>query len=457
MTTSQASAVADEVDRGLPEVETHSARITSARAERHRVVIIGGGFGGLNAAQALRKAQADVILVDRRNFHLFQPLLYQVATGGLSPANIAAPLRGVLGKQSNCEVLLADVVGFDLSNRQVLLHDGRILFDSLIVAAGARHSYFGKDEWEPFAPGLKTIEDATEIRSRILTAFETAEREAHPEQRRAWLNFVIVGGGPTGVELAGALAEIATHSLKHDFRSIDPSEAHVVVIEAGERVLSGFPPELSTKAEESLHRLGVDVLRHTLVTHLNAEGVTFKTAGGEERLAAKTVLWAAGVQASPLGKALAEASGCQLDRAGRIVVEKDLSLPGYPDVFVIGDMASYMDAAGKPLPGVAPVAIQEGRFVAQLIDRRIRKKPDPEFHYHDYGSLATIGKSAAVAHFGRVKLSGFLAWVMWLLVHLMKIVSFRNRVLVLIQWGWSYFSYDRSARLITGKQPRDRD
>ena len=421
----------------------------------HRVVVIGGGFAGLHVAKGLRRAAADVTLIDRRNFHLFQPLLYQVATGGLSPANIAAPLRAVLGRQRNCQVLLGDVVGFDLGRRVVQLADGEMQYDSLVVAAGAGHSYFSHPEWEPLAPGLKTIEDATEIRRRILTAFEAAERTEDLQELRSWLNFVIVGAGPTGVELAGALAEIARHSLKKDFRRINPSDAHILLVEAGERVLPSYPLDLSEKAQASLEKLGVTVRTHTHVDEITKAGVHLKTKTDGEFLPARTVLWAAGVQASPLAKALAAAAGTKTDRAGRIVVQRDLSVPGHPEVFVLGDMASYQGDDGKPLPGVAPVAISQGKFVAKLIDRRLRGRRLPEYRYRHWGDLATIGRSAAVAEFGRLHFSGFLAWIMWLFIHLMNIVSFRNRLLVLVQWSWSYFSYDRSARLITGQSGDD--
>jgi NADH dehydrogenase len=398
-----------------------------------------------------------VTLIDRRNFHLFQPLLYQVATGGLSPANIAAPLRWILRRQRNCEVVLAEVVGFDLETRRVLSSGDGVPFDSLIVAAGSRHSYFGHPEWGPLAPGLKTIEDATDIRRRVFSAFERAEQEHDPAVRRAWLNFAIVGGGPTGVELAGALAEIARHSLERDFRHINPADAHITLVEAGPRVLGAYPEDLSEKALASLNRLGVTVRDGTLVTDITPLDVELKSAMGVERWPTRTVLWAAGVQASPLARALSSAAGCVADRAGRLVVERDCSLPGFPHVFVIGDMASCPDEDGKPLPGVAPVAIQQGKFVAKLIKARLAGKPLPQFRYRDLGSLATIGRSAAVAQFGRLKVSGFIAWIMWLFIHLMKIVNFRNRVLVFMQWAWSYFSYDRSARLITGDAPNDDD
>lgn len=415
-----------------------------------RIVIVGGGFAGLHVAKALKRAPVQVTLVDRRNFHLFQPLLYQVATGGLSPANIAAPLRGILSGQRNCTVLMGDVTHIDLAQRTLKVADREIGYDILVVAAGATHSYFGHYEWEQFAPGLKTIEDATEIRRRVLTAFEAAERSTSDEERRKLLSFVIVGAGPTGVELAGALAEIARHSLREDFHDINPAEAHVVLVEAGDRVLPAYPPKLSKKAEESLHRLGVLVRTGTAVEQITPHGVTLKSASGSEFFATNTVLWAAGVQASPLAKMLAEQTGAELDRAGRIKVQADLSLPGQPGVFVLGDMAHCTGPDGKPLPGVASVAISQGKFVAKLIKARIAGRTPPTYRYRNLGSLATIGRSAAVADIGNLHFSGFLAWLLWLFIHLMKIVSFRNRVLVFLQWGWSYFSYDRSARLITG-------
>jgi NADH:ubiquinone reductase (H+-translocating) len=416
----------------------------------HRVVIVGGGFGGLNAARALRRAPVQSTLIDRRNFHLFQPLLYQVATGGLSPANIAAPLRSIVARQKNCDVLLGEVQGFDVDSRIVQLDRDQIGYDTLIVAAGARHSYFGHPEWEVFAPGLKTIEDATEIRRRMLLAFESAERESEIERRQKPLTFVVVGGGPTGVEMAGTMAEISRQTLKKDFRHIDPADSQIILVEAGDRILAAYPPDLSAKAQHSLERLGVVVRTSAMVTGVSADNVTIKFAGAEERLATSTVIWAAGVEASPLAKKLADSTGAKLDRAGRIAVKPDLTLPGHPEIFVLGDMASFTHQDDTPLPGVAPVAIQQGRFAARLIIARLRGRQLPTFRYRDRGNMATIGRSAAVADFGKVHLSGFIAWMMWLVVHLMNLVGFRNRLLVLIQWGWNYFTFDRSARLITG-------
>jgi NADH dehydrogenase len=420
----------------------------------HRVVIVGGGFGGLYTAQALGKARLQVTVLDRRNFHLFQPLLYQVACGELSPANIAAPLRAVLKRQKNTRVLLAEVTGFDLSRRLVLLGEGGpVPYDSLVVAAGARHHYFGHPEWEQYAPGLKTVEDATDMRRRILFAFEAAERTADPERRRAWLTFVVVGGGPTGVELAGAIAEVAHHTLRGNFRAIDPGTARIVLLEMADRILGTYPPVLSARAARALARLGVTVRTGAAVTYVCPHSVRVRAGGKEEEVPACTVLWAAGVDASPLARALAEATGAQLDRSGRVLVEKDLTLPGHPEVFVIGDMASFPHQTGKPLPGVAPVAMQQARYVAGLIQRRLNGQAPLPFHYRDKGSLATIGRAKAVADLGWLRLSGYPAWWAWLLIHILYLISFDNRVLVVFQWAWNYFTGNRSARLITGKDP----
>ncbi len=421
---------------------------------QHRVAIVGGGFGGLYAAQALRKAPVEVALVDRRNFHLFQPLLYQVATGALSPANIAAPLRAVLKKQRNARVLLGEVVDFNLEQRVVTLKDGAVPYDSLIVAAGARHHYFGHPEWERYAPGLKTIEDATTMRRKVLSAFEQAERATDAAARQALLTFVVVGGGPTGVELAGAVAEVAHYTLRGNFRSIDPRSARILLLEAADRVLGSYPPKLSQKAERSLARMGVTVRTRTAVTDVQPDRVTVRTGEQTEVVRAHTVLWGAGVQASPLGAILARATGAPLDRAGRVIVQPDCSLPGRPEVFVIGDLANYPSPAGQPLPGVAPVAMQQGKYVADLIVRRLKGEPPRKpFRYRDRGSMATIGRAAAVADLGWIWLSGWLAWMAWLCIHLIYIVHFDNRVLVLFQWAWNYFTRGRSARLITGEEP----
>ena len=416
----------------------------------HRVVIAGGGFGGLYAAKSLAKAPVAVTLIDRRNFHLFQPLLYQVATGGLSPGEIASPLRVVLRHNPNAEVLLGEVVDLDAEGRRVILRDGEAAYDDLIVATGATHHYFGNDQWAPLAPGLKTIEDATEIRSRLLDAFERAEREPDLDKRRAWLTFVIVGGGPTGVELAGALGEIANDTLRHDFRHINPAEAEILLIEGEDRVLPLFPRDLSAKAEKQLIGLNVRSLTGARVTNIDPEGVAIECGGRQQRIAARTVLWAAGVRASPLGKVLAERAGAPLDRAGRVVVGPDLSLPGHPEIHVIGDLANFSHQGGQPLPGVAPVAMAQGRYVARLIVRKLRGQPVAPFHYLDKGNLATVGRNKAVAQFGRVHIAGFLAWLVWVFVHLMYLVEFENRLLVFVEWVYNYLTRNRGARLITG-------
>jgi NADH:ubiquinone reductase (H+-translocating) len=421
-------------------------------ANEHHVLIVGGGFGGLRAAQYLRNAPVRVTLVDRRNFHLFQPLLYQVATGWLSPANIASTLRAILKRQKNAHVLLGEVMDVDLAKRCVLLRDGSLSYDTLIVATGSRHHYFGKD-WEHLAPGLKTIEDATEIRRRIFAAFESAERETDAERLKALLTFVIVGGGPTGVELAGALGEIANDTLRYEFRRINPSDARILLLEGGPRILPSYPPELSAKAEASLRSLGVTVHTSTAVTDVQPDTVTVKGGETMERIPSRTVLWAAGVQASFLGRAIAAATGAGVDRAGRVSVEPDLSVSGHPEVFVIGDLANHSHQNGQPLPGIAPVAMQQGRYVAGLISNRLSGKQTPPFRYRHRGDMAIIGRASGVANFGRIRFDGFVAWLAWLFVHLMALVEFENRVLVLIQWGWYYFRRNRAARLITGDLP----
>lgn len=418
---------------------------------RHRVVIVGGGFGGLYAARALGKADVRVTLIDRRNFHLFQPLLYQVATGGLSPANIAAPLRAILKRQKNTTVLLGEVVNFDLDRRLAILKDGTEPYDSLIVATGSRHHYFGHPEWEQFAPGLKSIEDATTMRRLILSAFEQAERSSDEEQRRALMTFVIVGGGPTGVELAGAIGEVAHATLRGNFRSINPGQARILLLEGVDRILNAYPPKLSAKAVKSLQNLGVTVRTETMVTDVQPDRVTIRTGGHTETIRAHTVLWAAGVEASPLAKVLAQATGAELDRAGRILVQPDLTLSGHPEVFVLGDMVNYPYQDGKPLPGVAPVAMQQGRYVADSIQRRLRNESPIAFHYHNRGTMATIGRAAAVADLGWITFSGLIAWLAWLFIHILYLIEFQNRILVLLQWAWNYFTRNRAARLITGK------
>lgn len=417
--------------------------------KRRRVVIVGGGFGGLHAARALRRAPVDVTLIDRRNFHLFQPLLYQVATGELSPANIAAPLRAILRRQKNVTVLQAEVVDFDVTIREVVLADERLPYDWLIVAAGSTHSYFGHDEWQPLAPGLKSVEDATSIRAKILSAFERAEHEHDPHRREALLTFILVGGGPTGVEMAGALSELSRHSLRYDFRNINPADAKIILVDAAPRILSAYPGQLSAKAADFLEHLGVTVRTGVHVTDVEPDHVIVRVGDSQESIPTATVLWTAGVQASPLAQKLSAATGAELDRAGRIHVGGDLSLPGHDEVFVIGDMARCADENGNPLPGVAPVAIQQGKYVARLISNRLAGKQKAVFHYRDLGNMATVGRSLAVAHMGRLKFAGFFAWLLWLFVHLMQLVQFENRVLVFFQWAWNYFTRRRTARLIT--------
>ncbi len=417
----------------------------------HRVVIIGGGFGGLYAAQSLKNAPVEATLLDQRNFHLFQPLLYQVATGWLSPANIASPLRAVLRRQKNTRVLLGQAVDIDIDARRVILSDDTLPYDTLVVATGSRHHYFGHEQWEPFAPGLKTIEDATEIRRRIFLAFETAERETDAAKRAPFLTFVIVGGGPTGVELAGALAEIARDTLRNDFRTIDPASARILVLEAADRILTSYPTELSAKAAAFLAREGVTVRTGVLVTDIRSDCVAVRLGQRSEEIPCRTAVWAAGVQASFLGKILADGSNAKLDRSGRVLVEPDLTLPSHPEIFVIGDLANYSHQTGSPLPGVAQVAMQEGEYVARVISHRLEGKPVEPFRYRDLGNMAIVGRGTAVADLGRVRLAGFFAWLAWLFIHLIHLVEFENKILVLIQWGWAYFRRSRAARLITGE------
>ncbi len=406
-----------------------------------KIVIVGAGFGGLTAAQAMRRLPVDITVIDRKNHHTFQPLLYQVATAGLSPGEIASPIRGILRGQRNTQVLLGEVTGIDLVGKKVSIGEASLPYDYLVLAAGARHSYFGHDEWEAVAPGLKTIEDATAIRTRMLTAFEDAERLAATGRPHPELLFVVIGGGPTGVEMAGTMAEVAHKSMASDFRNIDPRRTRILLLDAGPRILAAYPEDLSASALAQLRKLGVEVRTSMLVTEV-AEGMV--VAGGETFAPAVTV-WAAGNVASPLGKML----GVPLNRAGQVLVEADLSVPGHREVFAIGDMAAFHAENGKLLPGVAPVAMQQGRAVAKMIAADLRNQPRIPFHYHDKGSLATIGRAAAVADFGKIRLSGFLAWVAWLSIHIFFLIGFRNRLLVMIEWAWSYLTYGRSARLIT--------
>ncbi len=407
-----------------------------------RVVIVGAGFGGLRAARALAKHPVSVTVIDRTNHHTFQPLLYQVATAGLSPGEIAAPIRWILRGNSNVEVLLGDVADFDLARKVVRLTDMEVAYDYLVVAAGATHAYFGHDDWEPLAPGLKTIEDAIEIRRRVLLTFELAERRAANGEGQTQINFVVVGAGPTGVELAGTLAEIARKVLANEFRAIDPKRTRIILLEGGPRILPAFAEDLSQSAQRQLEKLGVEVHTSAMVTRV-APGAVYM---GNKRLPAAVTLWAAGVAASPLGKKL----GAPVDRAGRVLVNPDLSVPGYSNVFVIGDLSALKDQEGKWLPGLAPVAMQEGTFVAKNIAADLQGKPRKDFHYRDKGTLATIGRAAAVAQVGKVHISGYFAWLAWLFVHIFFLIGFRNRIFVLMQWAWSYVTFERGARLITG-------
>ncbi|AWH38679.1 NAD(P)/FAD-dependent oxidoreductase [Stenotrophomonas sp. ZAC14D1_NAIMI4_6] len=414
------------------------------------LVIIGGGFAGLWATRALAREKIRITLLDRRNHHLFQPLLYQVATAGLSAPDIAAPLRHILGHQRNVEVRLGEVVAIDKAAREVQLADGSTLgYDSLLLATGATHAYFGNDQWAADAPGLKTLDDAIALRRKLLLAFERAEAEPDPAKKAAWLSFAVVGGGPTGVELAGTLAEIARHTLRNEFRHIDPASAKVRLVEAGPRVLSSFPEVLSLKARRQLEKLGVEVLTGTPVSDIDSQGFTL----GEQFVPARTVVWAAGVAASPLARTL----DVPLDRAGRVLVQPDLTLPGHPELFVAGDLAAVNQANGKPVPGVAPAAKQMGKYVADAIRARLHGKPAPgPFKYADYGNLATIGRMAAIVHLGKLQLSGILAWWFWLAAHVFFLIGFRNRVVVLLNWAVAYWSYQRSARIIFGDDQEDR-
>lgn len=426
------------------EIESTTPATTTGRrpiALKPRVVIVGAGFGGLQAALALRNAPVQVTVIDRRNHHLFQPLLYQVATAGLSPADISAPIRGILGKQANTRVILAEVTGVDVEKQRVIIRDASFPYDYLIIATGARHSYFGHNEWEPCAPGLKTISDATSIRRKILLAFEAAEIENDPEKRRALLTFVLVGAGPTGVEMAGAIAELAHKALAADFRHIDPASARIVLVEAAPRILGTFPESLAKKSQQALNRLGVEVRTNSPVEAIDSEGVM----SGGQRLAARTVIWTAGVAASPAGRWL----GAEMDRAGRVKVRNDLTISGHHNVFVIGDTALLLHG-DKPLPGVAPVAMQEGRYAAAAIKQQIAGKPEYDpFRYLDKGNLATVGRSFAIVEIGPFKLTGFIAWVIWFFIHILYLIGFRNRFIVSFQWAWAYLTFQRGARLIT--------
>ncbi|HYH09877.1 MAG TPA: NAD(P)/FAD-dependent oxidoreductase [Thermoanaerobaculia bacterium] len=412
---------------------------------RPQIVIVGGGFAGLYTARGLKDVEADVTIVDRHNYHLFQPLLYQVAMAGLNPSDIAAPIRGILRRQKNVSVILAEVRAVDTAQKRVQFADGGSLpYDFLVLATGATHSYFGHTEWERVAPGLKTIDDALEIRRRVLLAFEAAERESDPAVQQALLTFVVIGAGPTGVELAGALSEIARQTLVRDFRHFHPESARVILLEGKERVLPPYPADLSEKARKQLVDLGVEVITNAVVTEVTERHVTF----GERTIETRTVLWGAGVQASPLAKTL----GVPLDRAGRVLVEPDLSIPGHKEVFVLGDLAAAKQRDGSFVPGVAPAAIQAGQHMARNLERAVAGQPTRPFVYKDKGSLATIGRAAAVADFGRVRFGGFMAWMAWLLIHIFFLIGFRNRFLVITQWAWAYLTYQRGARLITADE-----
>jgi NADH dehydrogenase len=419
----------------------------------HHVVIIGGGFGGLYAAKALRRGPVRVTLVDKRNFHLFQPLLYQVATGGLSPGDIAHPLRSVFASQRHLSVVMAEVIDIDVTQRTVILRDGSLTYDTLVLATGASHQYFGHDAWEPHAPGLKTIEDALEVRRRIFLAFEAAEREADPTRRAALMTFVIVGGGPTGVELAGTLGELAHTTLKGHFRAIDPTQVNIFLLEGRDRVLPAFPVDLSAKAEAALRHLGVTVRAQTTVTNIDHGTVTLRHGEAMDSIRAHTILWTAGVKASGLGEVLSQHTGVELDRVGRVIVEPDLTIAGHPEIFVIGDLAIFLHQDGKPLPGLAAVAIQQGRYVGEAINQRLQGKTPANFRYANKGSLAIIGRNEGVADLGRFHFGGVPAWLLWLFVHIVYLIGFDNKLLVLFQWAWNYLTRKRGAQLITGKDP----
>jgi len=420
-------------------------------AEKHKVLILGGGFGGLAAARALKSAPVDVTLVDRRNFHLFQPLLYQVATGALSPGEVAAPLRSVLNRQKNTRVLLADATDVDSARRRVSFGDGTSLpYDSLVVATGSQSFYFGNENWREYAPTPKSLEEAILIRQKIFLAFENAERISDVAQRAAWLTFIIVGGGPTGVELAGALGEIAHETLRHDFRNIRPQDARIILIEGADRLLPPYPPSLSAKATHSLEKMHVEVRTGVNVTNIDAQGVTIHAAAGDQHLPAKTILWAGGVIAPKFARKLAARVGVQTDNRGRMKVTPELFIPGHPEIFVVGDLTTLAGPDGAPLPGLAPVAMQEGAYVARTIARRLKGSPTPPFRYFDKGSLAVIGRGSAVADIFGLHLWGLPGWLIWVFVHLMYIVEFQSRIVVFIQWAFQYFTFSRGSRLITG-------
>lgn len=427
--------------------------VTNESGRDHHVVILGGGFGGLYASKALSRSGIRVTLIDKRNFHLFQPLLYQVAAGWLSPGEIASPLRMVLSRYRNTRVYQAEVTDIVPDEKAVVLRDGIVTYDTLIVATGSSHHYFGHEEWARFAPGLKTVEDALEMRRKILLSFEAAEREPDPAIQKEWMTFLIIGAGPTGVELAGTIGELSHATLKQDFRNIDTGKAEIILVEGRSQVLPAYPRDLSEKAAESLRRLGVTIRLDTMVTDIAGNTAVLSKDGVREEIKSRTILWTAGVKASPLGRVLSKRAGAALDGSGRVIVGPDLSIPGRPDIFVIGDLASFSPEGGQPLPGVAPVAMQEGRYVAELIRDRLSGKETKPFRYADKGSLAVIGRNAAVADLGRIRLSGLPAWLIWAFVHISYLIEFDSKVLVLFQWAWNYFTRKRGVRLITGDYP----
>jgi NADH dehydrogenase len=423
-------------------------------SRKPRIVIIGAGFAGLSTAQRLKSVDAEIILIDRHNYHLFQPLLYQVATAALSPAQIAQPTRAIMRKQKNCTVALGNVTGIDPINKTISGDEKTLPYDYLVIATGATHTYFGHDDWARHAPGLKSIDDATHIRRHILSAFEKAEIATTPDEKRACLTFAVIGAGPTGVEMAGAIAELARHTLRDDFKHIDPTSARVLLIEAGPRILSAFPETLSAKAHRALEKIGVEIRINQSVTACSAEGVTIKYDAGEEFIPAQTLIWAAGVKASPAAQWL----NAPHDRAGRVIVNTDLSVPDYPDIFVIGDTASIKNEDGTPVPGLAPAAMQQGHYIAKLITARLNEQEPPApFQYHDRGIMATIGRGAAIAKISSLQFSGFIAWLVWGLIHIMPLVGFRNRIIVAFDWLWSYLTHARGVRLITASKSTHND
>lgn len=422
-----------------------------ATSKKPHVVIVGGGFAGLYAAKELGNAPVKITLIDKRNFHLFQPLLYQVATGSLSPAEICSPLRLIVGRNKNTHVVLDEVVDINPEQNQVIMREGILNYDHLIIGTGVSHHYFGNEHWEKDAPGLKSIENALDIRRKIFLAFEEAEKLSSPQEKKEWLTFAIVGGGPTGVELAGAIAEIAHKTIRKDFQEIDTTKARILLIEGMNRILPPYAEDLSQKAQESLEELGVEVLTSRMVTNIDGNNLTIRHNDQEETIRARTILWAAGVKASGLSEVIAERTGAERDRAGRIVVEPDLSIKYHPNIFIVGDLANFPHQGDKPLPGIAPVAMAEGQYVAKLIQAKVENKTLAPFKYVDKGSLAVIGDNHAVADLGFIKLSGFLAWFVWVFAHVYYLIEFDNKLVVLLQWGWNYFTRGRGARLITGE------